>query len=1126
MKHFKQIFDQNKAFQLFDQASQTLGNLDINEEAWMLYYTYEKNKRKIVIVKNNLYTAQNLYNRLYPMLKEDVLLFSVEESMRVEAIASSPELLAQQLETMDLLLSKDTYVCITHCAGLVKYIANPDVFKQYSYHLKVNDTVSMENMKLQLYEAGYTKVGFIDQPLTYASRGGIIDVFSMNHEHPIRIEFFDDEIESIRYFDIETKRTIQSINEIHIIPASDFLLAESQKEQIIHAIQNKQKNSGETLYNQLHQDILLLEGNVKERYLNKYYAYCEKRFDLFDYTKGAQLIISSKEEVEQTYKRIFEENIAYIQEQMQLQRGSDIYEIMHPIHKYEKQSMYIQQFVDVTKPVLSNMESIYFENGSIDKKIQNLGKKSLIYTIFIDVNKNEKVQIKHILDQIQDKNIGNIHFISEGYIEGFQIEDENVCLYTSKDLFNVEHRKTKFSNKFKEAEVLHNHLELEIGDFIVHNTHGVGKYVGIITKERNGIHRDYLHIIYRGDSELLVPVEQFKLIRKFVSKEGVAVKLNTLGSKEWEKTKAKVSENVKQLAQRLVKLYTHREQNIGYAYSKDDAMMHQFEEDFAYEPTQDQKTAIKEIKKDMESLQPMDRLLCGDVGFGKTEVAFVAAFKAILDNKQVGFLCPTTILSQQHFQTALKRFANYPVRIKVVNRFLSTKEFNQIKEDLKEGKIDMLIGTHRLFSKQLEFKDLGLLIIDEEQRFGVEHKEKIKELKQSIDVLSMSATPIPRTLQMSLIGVRALSQLHTPPNNRMSVQTYVVEKNMSFIKEVIERELSRDGQVFYLYNNVKEIYNVATKIRKQIKHVNVAVAHGQMSKEEIEDVMIKFTNKEYQVLVCTTIIETGIDIPNANTILIEDANRFGLSQLYQIKGRVGRSDRLAYAYLMYSANTSLSEIATKRLQSMKEFSKLGSGYKIALRDLTIRGAGDMLGEKQAGFIDTVGMDMYLEMLSDAIKETKGEIVQKEESTSKTANVIVDAYIPEQFDAEDYEKITLYQRLDACNNKKDLFLLQQEIIDTHGKLPNEVSLLFEKKRLDLFMSDDIIESIVQDKKQIQAIFTKQFSQSVDGVELFQLATTTSTDLQITYQNNKIQVKITMHKMALKKMITFLAKCENL
>ena len=626
-----------------------------------------------------------------------------------------------------------------------------------------------------------------------------------------------------------------------------------------------------------------------------------------------------------------------------------------------------------------------------------------------------------------------------------------------------------------------------------------------MTREFNGVHKDFLRVVYKGNDELLVPLEQFRLVRKFVSREGVVPKLNKLGSHDWEKTKQRLKDNVNEIADRLVKLYSQREENIGYAYGPDTPLQQEFEDDFDYDLTPDQALAVQEIKKDMMQPKPMDRLLCGDVGFGKTEVALRAAFKAITEGKQVAFLCPTTILSLQHTATAMKRFENFPIRVEVLNRFVVESKQKEILRELKEGKVDMIIGTHRILSKDVQFHDLGLLVIDEEQRFGVEHKEKIKEMKESIDVLSLSATPIPRTLQMSLIDIRSLSQLETPPSNRMPVQTYVIEKNRALVKEVIERELARQGQVFYLFNNIQEIYNVARQIKQDVPEAEIAVAHGKMSRDEIEEVMMQFTDNEVNVLICTTIIETGIDIPNANTILIENADTFGLAQLYQIKGRVGRSDRIAYAYLMVRPRKQVNEIAQKRLQAIKEFTELGSGYKIAMRDLTIRGAGDLLGPSQSGFIDTVGIDMYIEMLQEAIAEKKGE-VKPEVKEPVRAQVQVDGYIPKQFAPLDFEKISLYQRIDATADEAQLMALKEETQDYFGKMPKSVGLLFEKKRLDILLNEPRIDSFRDVKNQMEIVFSKAFSDHIDGVKLFETFTTISKDIQLRYVQGKIIVRL--------------------
>lgn len=1122
---------ENEAFITFKNEKNQLGNLNLNEEALMIAATFKTSDKSMLIVKNNLYTAQKLYERLFPLLKEDVLLFSVEESLRVEAIASSPEMIAKEIEVMDTLIHNNHKVCITHTAGYTKFLPNPETFKNYSHHIKVNDVIGYEDLKRKLYLSGYQNVTFVDQPLCFASRGGIIDVYSMNYEYPLRIEFFDDEIDSIRFFDIATKRTIKQLKEAIIIPASDILFTEED----ISVIEKQLKEKKTTIHNNelldvLEKDVEDIKNSSKERYLYKYYALLENQYAIQHYMQDTTIILSTIEEVQQTYKRIQEENIAYIQEIAQMNKGIPIYYFINDIHQLSSNAMQIHIFVDERKPIVSSIFEHVVIDESLDKKIDRLLEYK-DYTIFISTSEMERKQIEEILKNkevsfdLQSTLEKGIHLIDSSFMEGFICENEKIIVYTSKELFNIVHQKNRYANKFKEAEVISNYLELEKGDFVVHKQYGVGKYLGIVTREKNGMHKDYLRVVYKGNDELLIPLEQFKLIRKFVSKEGVAPKLHKLGSGEWEKTKAKISESVKEIADRLVSLYSLRETNIGYAFSKDTIYQRQFEDDFDYELTKDQIEAVKEIKQDMEKSKPMDRLLCGDVGFGKTEVALRAAFKAIMDNKQVAFLCPTTILSQQHLKTAVKRFANFPINIKVVNRFVSSKEIKGIKQQLKEGKIDILIGTHRLLSKDIVFKDLGLLIIDEEQRFGVVHKEKIKELKSSIDVLSLSATPIPRTLQMSLVGIRSLSQLNTPPNNRLSVQTYVIEKNPALIKEVIERELSRDGQVFYLYNNVKEIYNVATKLAMTIKGIKVGVAHGQMGKDEIEDVMIKFINKEYHVLVCTTIIETGIDIPNANTIIIDNADHFGLSQLYQIKGRVGRSSRLAYAYLMYSPSKQLSEIAMKRLKSMKEFAKLGSGYKIALRDLSIRGAGDMLGPRQAGFIDTIGMDMYIEMLNDAIMERQGIVKEEEQEQIKT-NINVDAYIPETFEEEDYQKITLYQRMDKLKTKEDLLMMQEEIIDNYGKLPKAVEMLFEKKKLDILVNEEHIENFIENKQNVEIIFQKEWSDGIDGVQLFELTTTLSQDIKIRYQSQKIHVIIPKSKNYLSVLIEFISLSKKL
>lgn len=1123
-----ELLRDNPAIQAIQNKEDGLGNLSLSEEAVLISTAFHIQPRNIVIVKQNLYTAQKLYERIQALTDARVLLFSVEESQRVEAIARSPEMRASQIEVMAALQDNKPCICITHTAGIMHYTSNPKVFKEHSIHIKTDDEISYDHLKRLLFEAGYSHVSRVDQPLCYADRGGIIDVYSMNHDYPIRIEFFDNIIESIRYFDISTQRTIKIIDAVTIIPASDILLSKEELAEISEKVNQdltkyaKQLTGTykETLISTINDDLDALCNPIQNGGFYKYLSYLNTSFTILDYIENPFVILSSDEEIKTSMKHIQEETISYIQEMskegLSLPKFSIFCDPLIESRKYEHMSF--AMFVDYKKPVSSQILMQAVGDIPFDKIMEQILAESEQKKILLYVTHKEYETVSTYLQNREvpfyvlsenDHLQNGINIRKKDIIEGFTCVRENISIYSSKELFHVQKKQTRYANKFKEAEVLHDYMELVSGDYVVHNQHGVGKYLGIVNKEIDGVHKDFLNIAYKGNDILLVPLEQFKLIRKFMSKEGATPKLNTLGSGEWEKTKRKVSSKIAELADRLIALYAVREDNIGYAFSADTPFQKQFEDDFEYVLTRDQEKAVMEIKRDMESNKPMDRLLCGDVGFGKTEVAIRAAFKAVIDNKQVAFLCPTTILSLQHYKTFKKRFANYPVNIAVLNRFISTAEATRLKKDLKEGNIDILIGTHRILSKDVCFKDLGFLVIDEEQRFGVEHKEKIKELRSSVDVLSMSATPIPRTLQMSLIGIRSLSQLETPPLNRMPVQTYVIEKDFKVVKEIIQRELARDGQVFYLYNNVNEIYNVATKLRMELPDVEIGVAHGKMHRDEIEDVMLQFTNNQYQILVCTTIIETGIDIPNANTIIIDDADRFGLSQLYQIKGRVGRSDRLAYAYLMYSPQKNLSEIAMKRLKSIKEFTQLGSGYKIAMRDLTIRGAGDMLGPQQAGFIDTVGMDMYIEMLNAAIAERKGEKIE-EAPVMKKANTKLDAYIPQQFAPEDYEKITLYQRIDRISNKRELLSFIEEVEDNYGKLPAAVQMLFEKKRLDILINEPHIENFKETLQGIELIFTEVWSNHIDGVKLFEMMTTLCSDAQIRYANKKITMKLPKRK----------------
>ena len=728
------------------------------------------------------------------------------------------------------------------------------------------------------------------------------------------------------------------------------------------------------------------------------------------------------------------------------------------------------------------------------------------------------IAMKYTLVGIDEVIYPGINLYVGKLASGLELIEEKVVILTAYELFGeVNVSKTKYF-RFKDAKTLRNFQELNVGDYVVHDSYGIGQYLGIKTLDVKGYHKDYLYVAYAGDDTLYIPVEQFKMIRKYASADGKVPMIHALGSSKWTKAKQKAKNKIDDIADRLIELYAKRMSSPGFAFSKDNELQIDFENQFGYALTADQQRSVDEIKLDMEKPQPMDRLLCGDVGFGKTEVALRGAFKAILDHKQVAFLCPTTILSMQHFKTATERFKNFPVEIALLNRFTSSKEKKRILKEVKEGKIDLLIGTHRILSKDVAFNDLGLLVIDEEQRFGVKQKEKIKEYRETIDVLSLSATPIPRTLQMSLMGIRGLSKIDTPPKNRLPVQTYVVEKNNTLIKQVIERELARDGQVFYLYNRTDQIANVAYKISSTVPNAKVAIGHGQMDKNELEDVMLRFMNKEFNVLICTTIIETGIDIPNANTMIVEDADKFGLAQLYQIRGRVGRSERGAYAYLLYKKDKSIQDDALKRLKAIKEFTELGSGYKIAMRDLSIRGSGDILGGKQAGFIDDIGFEMYMKILQDAINVRMHKDEKPEEV--KNLNVSVDGYIPDDYVESDYEKLELYQRLDKAKTMSELNSLKAEFDDYYGNLPEAILTLIEKRKLEILSHYSIIEDIKDSGKQLEIIFSPNAFETISGDKLFLLANQLFTKPAFKSLDNKITIKINKHDQWLNRLNEFI------
>lgn len=1033
---------------LFDlEIKKNMGLYNLTDEFFCVYLNSLRLKNNVLVVVDTIFEANKIYNNL-SAISDNVYLFPMDDFLTSEALAVSPDLMIKRLETINNILNNDHYVVICNLMGYLRYLPLKDKYLSSIIDVKVGDTISPSNLVKKLTSIGYNRDTIVTKTGEFGVRGFVVDIFALDEENPVRIEFFDDEIESIRYFDVENQKSISSVDKIKIKPIFEFL---TEKE-------------------------VLDDQFGKQKYLQCY----EKVCNISSYLSNSITIFKDYELIKTSFNNILNEVLTYKSE-------SDVdfnYDYMFnlndllvdfPIYYFSLDNYTANDYVSdkisfSLKPISNFNEDSNKINDFINKNIND--KNTVIILL-------KRFQIRSILKylnmKIYETDFDNIHegcvnIIESDYNKGFIYK--NYVVLTAFELFNDISTKKKYVTKFKYSTSIKDLNKLSVGDYVVHNIHGIGRYNGIKTLTLNDITKDYLEVLYQGTDKIYIPVEKIELISKYSGHEGIAPKINKLGGTDWAKTKNRVKNKVNDIADKLLKLYAERESKKGYAFSADCDMSRDFENDFKYDLTSDQSRAISQIKGDMESIIPMDRLLCGDVGFGKTEVAFVAAFKAILDSKQVLFLCPTTILSNQHYENAKERFKNFPVNIALLNRFTTPKEAKKVLDGLKDGTVDIVFGTHRLLSDDVILKDLGLLIIDEEQRFGVAHKEKLKEFKTNVDVLTLTATPIPRTLQMSLVGIRSLSLIETPPVNRYPVQTYVVEENKQILKDAIYKELSRDGQVFILYNRVQSIDEFANRIKNIAPDARIAVAHGQMNKNTLENTIIDFVNNEFDILICTTIIETGIDIPNVNTLIVIDADRFGLSQLYQLRGRVGRSNKFAYAYLMYQPFKSLTETAVKRLNVIKEFTELGSGFSIATRDLSIRGAGDILGSEQAGFIDSVGIDLYLRMLNDEInRRNNNSAVDEDDDINVDSKPLlnVTTHIDDSYVQEDDLKIEIHKIINSVDSKEKFDSVKSELEDRFGKISDDVIIYMYEEWFEKLAKKLKLSNVHQNKNSIELVF---------------------------------------------------------
>ena len=1103
---------------------------DNNGIALLVASNYRLNKGSYLLVASNLFKAQKIYSSLVSFLsKDDVLLFPSDELIRAETIAQSKEMSAHRLYVLDEILKRKDVIVVANLSSALRFLPNPELFKKQTFTLKVGGHYNILDIKKKLISDGYSLVNKIDQSLQFALRGDVLDIFSVNNDNPVRIEFFDDEIESIRYFDIAKQVSIKTIDNVTILPATDILLSDEEKakgsEKLYASLEKEQDVLSYTDFEKIRDTVdelafQISEGIIDEK-LYKYYGFLtENHYSIFDYCNDFTKVLVDLPAINSSFNILQNDSHMYLSELYESGKALPRLEIYQDLNRLVNVNGCIttSSLIDSPYAIAYPLKSIPFQASKANDAI-NIIQSYLNdqYQIVLALNNKEHIfTIEQLLDfhHIKYQLVDQFNLPKEGKVgislinlnSGFALTEEKIAYLTGAELFNEKIRTARFDNRFREATILRSYEELEPGDYVVHEYQGIGQFIALQTLEIEGIHKDYLKIAYWGNEFLYVPLAQFQLVRKYLGKEGMTPRLNHLHSKDWENTKKKVKVRVNDLAERLMQLYVERSKLKGFAFQEDDEFQEAFENEFEYPLTRDQEKALAEIKRDMEASYPMDRLLCGDVGFGKTEVAFRAAFKAILSGKQVAILCPTTLLARQHYELALKRFANFDVNIAVFSRLITTKDQKKFIQMVEDGKAHLIIGTHRLLSKNIHFKELGLLIVDEEQRFGVEQKERIKELKKDVDVLTMSATPIPRTLQISLIGVRSMSKIDTPPQDRMPIQTYVTPFRMDVVKELIERELGRNGQVFFLHNNVATLYNRVATLQKMMPNVTFGVAHGKMDRDDIEDVMIRFYDGSIDVLVSTSIIENGIDVPNANMIIVEDSENYGLSQLYQIKGRVGRSNRIAYAYLMYSEYKVLNEKAQKRLKALQDFTELGSGYKIAQRDLMIRGAGDILGPEQAGFIDSIGLDMYIKLLNEAIKEKMEGEQQEEEKVEFNPTLNVDAYIPNSY-AKEGDKIELYQDILHAPSTEDLLRIKEKTRDIYGRLPEEVEALFTKRTIDLLVRDAHVLKLEEKNKYVEIQLGDEYI-NIKGIGniLFEALIPFLAFVKISYANNVFKIQL--------------------
>ena len=1071
LKGLKEFEDLNEALPKLAGVIQISGCIDAAKPH--MIHSINNGSGNRIIVTFQEQKAKELWEE-YRFFDKRAAYYPAKDILFYQSDIRGNVLTAERINALKLMAEEKECTIITTFDGLMNPMPSPEKFIQAVRKVAVGDSIDLEQFTKHLAELGYEKNYQAETRGEFSVRGGIIDIFPLTEDNPFRIELWGDEVDSIRSFDAESQRSIENLEEVHIYPACELVLTEEERKAGIDRILKEAEKVSAKLRKEMKTEEAYRVKSAAEQIaeeagelgisagLDAYLSYfCEERASLLDYFDVENTLIFLDETPRSIERGMATETEFSESMKQRLEKGyilpgqmKELFTCKEIIAKIARRKCISLVALDMKNPHLEietrmsiQSKTVNPYNNSFELLLKDLAryKKNGYRVILLS---SSRTRAKRLAEDLMAEGLSTFysedfdHEVKPGEImtgygklkKGYEYPMLKFVVISESDIFGGEKKKKK-RHRVYEGEKIASFTDLNIGDYVVHESHGLGIYRGIEKIEVDKVEKDYIKIEYAGGGNLYILATQLELIQKYAGADAKKPKLNKLGGQEWNKTKTKVRGAVKEIAADLVKLYAVRQSEQGFVYGPDTVWQREFEEMFPFEETEDQDIAIAATKADMESNKIMDRLICGDVGYGKTEIAIRAAFKAVQDGKQVAFLVPTTILAQQHYNNFAQRMKDFPVNVDLLCRFRSAAEQKKTIEKLKKGQVDIIIGTHRLLSKDVVYKDLGLLMIDEEQRFGVAHKEKIKQLKTNIDVLTLTATPIPRTLHMSLIGIRDMSVLEEPPMDRIPIQTYVMEYNEELVREAISRELARGGQAYYVYNRVKEIADVATKLAELIPEANVAYAHGQMKETELENIMYRFINGEIDVLVSTTIIETGLDISNVNTMIIHDADNMGLSQLYQLRGRVGRSNRTSYAFLMYKRDKMLKEIAEKRLAAIKEYTELGSGFKIAMRDLEIRGAGNLLGAEQHGHMEAVGYDLYCKMLNEAVKEAKG--IKVEESFDTSIDINIDAYIPMGYIPNEFQKLDIYKRIAGIETEEETEEMLEELIDRFGDPPKSV-----------------------------------------------------------------------------------------